>query len=428
VNKSWILFKRDCLTRVKTKGFIIGTLIFPVFVLLLLFLPGLFMQMGNEGTRRIAVIDFTGRLAAPLVESASEIEKDATGKSLYTVEAEAADSKTLESVKRTLNRKILDGRLDAFMVLSPDIFDSNRYELYAKNISNFQLNRTLNDLVTGVVSRIRLSESGLNPEIVKRLNQNVWAKTFKVAETGAKEESGELAFLISYAMAFMIYMVLIFYGSYVMRGVIEDKSSRVIEVLLSSARPHQIMTGKILGIGAAGLIQMSVWTLCLLFASTYGVMMVKQFAPATQGVPIPSVSVWTLLAFVLFFLIGYFMYSTVYAAMGSVGNAESEMQNLQWWALAPIMISFFLMFAIGKNPEGTLAVVLSLFPLFSPILMMYRISVQAAPLYQVILCIALCLVSIAGMVWLSGRIFRIGILMYGKRPTLPEVMKWIRYS
>jgi ABC-2 type transport system permease protein len=428
VNKSWILFKREFLSRVKTKGFIIGTLVFPVFVLLLMFLPGLFMQMGTEGTRKIAVIDFTGRLAAPMKESAAAIEKDASGKSMYTLEADTADARTLESVKQALNRRILGGGLDAYLVLSPDILDSNRYEMYARNVSNFQMNRTIDDLVTGVVTRIRLSESGLNPETINRLNRRVGAKTFKVAETGAKEESGELAFIISYAMAFMIYMVLIFYGSYVMRGVIEDKSSRVIEVLLSSARPHQIMTGKILGIGAAGLVQMGVWTLCLLFASTYGLMMVKQFAPAAQGVPIPSVPVWTLLAFVLFFLIGYFMYSSVYAAMGSVGNAESEMQNLQWWALAPIMMSFFLMFAIGKNPEGTLAVVLSLIPLFSPILMMYRISVQAAPLIQVLLCFALCLASIVGMVWLSGRIFRIGILMYGKRPTLPEVLKWIRYS
>lgn len=428
MSKSWILIKRECLSRVKTKGFIIGTVVFPVFVLLLMFLPGLFMQMGTEGTRKIAVIDFTGRLAAPMKESAAEIERDAAGKSMYTLESEAGDPNTIESVKGTLNRRILSGGLDAYLVLSPDILDSNRYEMYARNVSNFQMNRTLDDLVTGVVTRIRLSESGLNPETVNRLNRRVSARTFKVAETGAKEESGELAFIISYAMAFMIYMVLIFYGSYVMRGVIEDKSSRVIEVLLSSARPHQIMAGKILGIGAAGLIQMGVWTLCLLFASTYGLMMVKQFAPAAQSVPIPSVPVWTLLAFVAFFLIGYFMYSSVYAAMGSVGNAESEMQNLQWWALAPIMMSFFLMFAIGKNPEGTLATVLSLIPLFSPILMMYRISVQAAPLIQVLICFALCIATIAGMVWLSGRIFRIGILMYGKRPTLPEVLKWIRYS
>jgi len=428
VSKSWILVKRECLTRVKTKGFLVGTLIFPVFVLLILFLPAVFMRMGTEGVRRIAVIDFTGRLTMPLKSAAAEIRQDATGKSLYTVTAEEADSKTLASVKQTLNRRILDGRLEAFMVLSPDIFDSNRYELYAKNISNFQLNRTLNDLVTGAVSKIRLSESGLNPEFVSRLNRRVWAKTFKVGDAGAKEESGEIAFMISYIMAFMIYMVLIFYGSYVMRGVIEDKSSRVIEVLLSSARPHQIMTGKILGIGTAGLIQMGIWALCLLFVSAYGLTLVKLFAPGAQNLPIPSVSPWTLLAFVAFFLIGFFLYSSIYAAMGSIGNAESEMQNLQWWALAPIMMSFFLIFAIGKNPEGPLAVVTSLIPFFSPILMLYRISVQAVPFYQVILCFALCLVCIVGMVWLSGRIFRIGILMYGKRPTLPEVLKWIKYS
>jgi ABC-2 type transport system permease protein len=428
VNKSWILIKRECLSRVKTKSFIIGTLIFPVLVLLLVFLPAVFMHMGNEGERRIAVIDFTGRLTQPLQTAFSEMKRDARGKPLYILVPVSAETGTLDSEKKSLNRRVMDGKLDAFVILTREIFDSSRFELYAKNVSNFQFNESLNGMVTSVVSKIRLSESGLDPVLVKKLNQNVRAKTYKVGETGAKEESGELAFMISYIMVFMIYFVLIFYGSYVMRGVIEDKSSRVIEVLLSSARPHQIMAGKILGIGAAGLAQMGVWAVCLLFASTYGLMMVKQFAPAAQNVPIPSVSAWTLLAFVGFFLIGFFIYSSIFAALGSIGNAESEMQNLQWWAMAPIMLGFFLMFAIGKNPEGPLAVVTSLIPLFSPILMMYRISVQAVPLFQVVLCLVLCLFFIAGMVWFSGRIFRVGILMYGKRPTLPEVLKWIRYS
>jgi ABC-2 type transport system permease protein len=428
VNKSWILIKRECLTRVKTKGFIIGTLVFPVLVLIMMFLPAVFMRMGNEGKRQIAVVDLTGRLLDPLQKTVTETKTDSEGKPLFTLVPITAGAATLESEKQKLNARVLNGELDAYLVLAPDIFDSSRFELYAKNVSNFQFNESLGGMVTSVVSKIRLNESGLDPELVKKLDRNVRASTFKVGAAGAKKESGELAFLISYIMVFMIYFVLVFYGTYVMRGVIEDKSSRVVEVLLSSARPHEIMAGKILGIGAAGLIQMSVWALVLLFASTYGIMMAKQLAPGANGLPIPSISPWTLLAFVVFFLIGFFIYSAIFAALGSVGNAESEMQNLQWWAMAPIMMGFFLMFAIGKNPEGTLAVVTSLFPLFSPILMMYRISVQAVPLYQVIVCIALCLLSIAGLVWFAGRIFRVGILMYGKRPTLPEVLKWIKYS
>lgn len=224
-------------------------------------------------------------------------------------------------------------------------------------------------------------------------------------------------------MVFMLYMVLIFYGQFVMRGVIEDKSSRVVEVLLSSARPHEIMTGKILGIGAAGLIQMAVWGLCLLLMSVYGALLV----PADK-IPIPSLSVWTVLAFLAFFVIGYFLYASLYAALGSTGNVESEMQNLQWPALAPLIFAMIVMMAIVKNPEGTMAVVLSMIPFFSPMLMFLRISLHSAPLGQVLICFVLCLLTIAGMIWLAGRIFRVGILMYGKRPTLPEVLKWIKYS
>jgi ABC-2 type transport system permease protein len=144
--------------------------------------------------------------------------------------------------------------------------------------------------------------------------------------------------------------------------------------------------------------------------------------------PIPTISVWVILGFVVFFLIGFFLYSTIYAALGSMGNSESEMQNLQWPALSFIIIAFMLMFAVIKNPDGPMAVALSMFPFFSPILMFLRISLHAVPFYQVLLCIALCLVTIAGMVWISGRIYRVGILMYGKRPSLPELLKWIRYS
>jgi ABC-2 type transport system permease protein len=421
------MIKREFLTRVKTKGFIIGTLVAPVLMTCLVLLPGLFMRSGSEAQRKIAVVDLTGRLIVPLQNETSETRKNDQGKPLYTLIPIEADDAPLDTVKTRLNQRVRKGEINLFLVLPKDIFESNQFEMYSKNTGNFQLNESMNGMVSSVVSKIRLSESGLDPERVKKLNARVRAKTFTVGETGAKEESGELAFMLNYILVFFIYMALIYYGMFIIRGVIEDKNSRVMEVLLSSSRPHEIMAGKIFGNGLAGLVQIGVWGLCILLASTYGLAMVKTFSPAAK-IPLPSVSVEIILAFVLFFLLGYFIYSSVYAAMGSIGNSDSEIQNLQWPAIAPIMVSFFLIFAINKNPDGTMATVLSLIPFFSPLLMFTRISAHAAPLGQVLICIGLCLLTIAALVWVAGRIFRVGILMHGKRPTLPEILKWIRYS
>ena len=426
--KSLILTKRECVARVKTKGFVIGTLLAPVLLFAMMFAPMLFMRAGNEGERTIAVVDLTRRLLPAMEQYVSEQKKDARGRLLYRLEPEAVGAAGLDSIKNRLNRRVRQGRIDAFLVIPEDVFESNRFDLYLKSVSNITLNESIDDMVSMAVTKIRLNESGLDADLVKKLNRHVKASTFKVEVHGAKKESGEVAVTLTTVLAMLIYLVFIFYGSFVIRGVIEDKNSHVIEVLLSSVRPHQIMAGKILGIGLSGLIQIGVWALCALLVSTYGLAVTRSISPAAQAISMPSLSVWVILSLVLFFLIGYFMYSAVYAALGSLGNTDADIQNLQWPAMSPILVSMFLMFAILKNPDGNTAVVLSLIPIFSPILMFVRISAHAAPLGQVLVCIALCLLTITGLVWIAGRIFRVGVLMYGKRPTLPEVLKWIRYS
>jgi ABC-2 type transport system permease protein len=423
VKKTWTIIKREYITRVKTKAFVFGTFVAPIFIVALIVLPGILMRVGPEAETSITVADITGRLASRLESDVRNDPKNGKGKALYRISEVKADPADLDSLKRRMNGEILKGKTDVFLILPADIFETNRFEMYAKNVGNFQLNMSLNGMVSSAVTRARLAGSGMDPELVERLSRSVSAKTFKVAEGGAKEESSELAFAASYVMVFMIYIVLLFYGMFVMRGVIEDKSSRVVEVVLSSAKPHEIMAGKVLGIGAAGLTQMTVWALSFLMLSMFG----AAFASAAR-IPLPSVSVWTVLAFVAFFLIGFFLYASLYAALGSLGNSDSDLQNLQWPVMAPLIFSVIVMLAVVKNPNGTLAVVLSLIPFFSPMLMFLRISLHAAPLVQVVVCIALCILTIGGMIWLAGRIFRVGILMYGKRPTLPEVLKWIRYS
>ena len=423
MNKSWIIIKREFLTRVKTKGFIIGTFAAPLLMISVIILPAMLMQMSPEAETLITVADFTGRLAPALKADVEENKKGGRDRARYQITEVKADPASIDSLKLRMNSEVLRGKDNVFLILPADIFQSNQFELYAQNIGNFQLNATLNSMVSSVVSKVRLADSGLDSELIKKLSQRVTAKTFKVAESGVKEESGELAFALSYILVFILYMVLIFYGVFVMRGVIEDKSSRVIEILLSSAKPYQIMAGKVLGIGAAGLVQITVWGLCMFLLSALGALLA-----VTARIPLPSVSIWTIVAFIGFFLIGYVLYASLYAALGSMGNSESEMQSLQWPAIAPLIFSIVVTMAIVKDPNGTMAVVLSMIPFFSPMLMFLRISLHAVPLYQVILCLGLCFLTIGFMIWFAGRIFRIGILMYGKRPTLPEALKWIRYS
>ncbi len=300
--------------------------------------------------------------------------------------------------------------------------------MYAKNISNMEFNANMERAVSRAVGNVRLAQSGLDQALVHKLTRGVDIKTFKVSEEGTKEESGLVAFGVSYVMIFILYMALIFYGQFVMRGVYEDKNSRVVEVVLSSVKADQLMAGKIIGIGGAGLTQFLVWALFIILASTYGVALMNIYAPGAGQIPLPSISFSVYLFFFIFFILGYFIYATLYATLGSMVTDEADAQSLQWPVTMLIVLGFLFMFFILNNPNSTLAVVLSLIPFFTPLLMFLRHSVGAAPLWQVLLSVVLMIVSIYGLIRLTGRIFRVGILMYGKKPTLPEVIKWIKYS
>ncbi len=390
-------------------------------------IPLIIGRFAGVGQKNITVIDLSQRIFSPFEAFLNETKTNTEGQPIYRLEQLKANPNTLEEQKSSLNNQVEKGDLDAILLIPEDIFENNQFELYVKNVSNLDFNATLENAVSNVVSTMRLNESGLDPDLVSKLNQRVRAKTFKVEKAGAKEESSAMAFGINYVMVIFLYMTLLLYGQFVMRGVIEDKISRVIETVLSSVKSYQLMAGKIIGIGSAGLTQLLIWIGSLFFVSKYGMVLIGRLG-TNINIPIPSLSAWTFLAFILFFLLGYFLYSTLYAAMGSMASSESDVQNLQLPAMSMIFLSFMLMFVVIRDPTGTLAVVLSLIPFFSPILMFTRISVHSAPLIQVIISIVLCIGTITGLIWVTGRIFRVGILMYGKRATLKEAVKWIKYS
>ncbi|HNS73173.1 MAG TPA: ABC transporter permease [bacterium] len=428
MNKTWVLIKREFLIRVKTKGFIIGTLALPVLIVVLMGIQIAMQSVGAREKKTLALMDLSGRVAPAYQGYMNENYQDDQKVPLYTFETVTAAPESLAAVTARLNTLVQEEKLNGLIILPADIFQTSQFELHARNISNMEFNATLERSISSVVSDLRLSESGLDRELVRKLTKRMDLKTFKVSETGTKEESGMAAFWISYAMMLILYMALIFYGQFVMRGVYEDKNSRVMEVVLSSARADQLMAGKIIGIGGAGLLQFLIWAIFIALASAYGMVMMNYFAPGAGQIPLPTVSVSVYLAFFVYFVLGYFIYATLYATLGSLVNDEADAQSLQWPVTMLIVLGFLFMFFILNNPNSTLAVILSLIPFFTPLLMFLRISVGAAPMWQVALSVVLMIASIFALIWLTGRIFRVGLLMYGKKPNLPEVLKWIRYS
>jgi ABC-2 type transport system permease protein len=426
VNKIFAILKREYLTRVKTKGFIIGTFLLPVFIMAASLLPALLMQTNKGDAKRMVIIDKTDRLLQPLTDAFSSA-RDKNDKPLFILSANV-EATSPEEMKNQLNKKVSDGDLDLYIILMDSVFENNKFELHAKNIGNFDFIHRVERTVSDVVRDMRFREAGMDAEVVRRLNSWVNAKTFKVDESGSKEQRAEVSFIFSLIMGMLLYMMLILYGMFVLRAVIEDKNSRVVEVIISSVKPHQFMAGKVLGIGATGLTQFAIWIATAILASTYGLTMAQSLSGGMSSFSLPTVSNWVYAAFVFYFLVGYFFYAALAAAVGSMVNNESEAQSYQWVVIMPIILSFFLMFAINNTPDSMMSVILSLIPFFTPILMFSRILQGAAPLWQVMLSIGIMGLSLWGVLWLTGRIFRVGILMYGKKPNLPEILKWIKYS
>jgi ABC-2 type transport system permease protein len=233
--------------------------------------------------------------------------------------------------------------------------------------------------------------------------------------------SGSGRFLEIVVMVMLIYVAVLLYGISVMRSVLEEKTSRIIEVLLSSASSTELMTGKLLGVGAVGLTQIVVWTVMA------GVIALPSLA-AQPNFSELQISPLVMISFVLYFLFGYLLYSTMYATIGAITTTEQEGQQLQFLIVMPLVLSVFMLMPVLRTPDSAVVVWLSMVPFFAPIVMYARIVVQTPPIWQIALSLLLMVATIAGLVVLCARIYRIGVLIYGKRPTLPEIVKWLKYA
>jgi len=432
-NKILPVIKREFLTRVKTKGFIIGTAIFPILMFLLLLVPILLSTLKSEKQQHFTVIDLTGRVYVPLVKNLADTTKKGLPVFLLKL-LDVASPEQLIEAKVALSAEINDKKIEGYLFIPKTVLENNvseptkDVEFYARNVTNFQMNRNLENALTSAIRTLRLQDSGLDPVTINRLIRGINLKTFKVSAGGEQEDRG-FTFGLTYFLVMILYMMLIIYGAMITRSVVEEKNTRVVELVVAAVKPFQLMTGKIFGVGAVGLLQFLIWSVTILVLSLYRLQIGQMFGASMADLTgLPSLSLAVVAFFILFFLLGFLFFATMFAAVGAMVNSDQEAQQVQMPLIMFLVVPMMIMIYIIGNPDSTAAIILSMIPFFSPIIMFMRISVLMPPAWEIGLAVLILILSIIGMIWLTGKIYRVGILMYGKRPTLPELVKWIRYS
>jgi len=408
--------RREYLERVRTKGFVIATVLGPVLMAALMVVP-LLVARSSGKLLQVAVLDETGTLG-PRVEEALGSARFGD-KLRFDVRPGGAEA--FEARQAELKKAVLDGRLDGYLHLPKDALASGSASYYGRNVSNRIDLRTMERAVSDVLVGRRLADAGLDPARVKDLTRELDLRTIRLSEAGEREDRG-MAFIFSVILMMILYTSILMWGQLVMTSVIEEKTSRVIEVMASGLPSTQLLWGKLLGVGAAGLTQFLVWALSLLVVS------VLAAGQATTDFKMPEITPLALVSFVLFFLLGFFFYAALYASIGAAVNTVQEAQNFVFPIVMPLVIGLMCFTAVIESPDGGLAITLSMVPFLSPLMMFLRIVVQTPPWWQIGLSFALLALGIVGAVWMAARIYRVGILMYGKKPTFPELVKWVKHA
>jgi len=328
----------------------------------------------------------------------------------------------LAAQREAAKQAVLSGSLDAYVVLPPDVLTESKAEYYAKSVTDFEGIRAVDRAIEKAVFGKRISGAGIDPAHVAALTRPLDLKRLRVSDKGEQEDRG-VSFFLSLILVMMIYIGTLMWGQVVMTGVIEEKSNRVVEVIVSSTTPRNLLFGKLIGVGGAGLLQFGIWILALV-----GVSAASGSMAFLSGIDLPEINPVLVAAFPIFFLLGFFLYASLYAAIGAAVNTIQEAQNFIFPVMLPIIMAMVCWPVVMRAPDSTVSVVLSLIPFMTPILMFLRMSVLMPPVWQIALSVVLTSLTIAVVIWIAARIYRVGILMYGKPPNFPEMVRWVRHG
>jgi ABC-2 type transport system permease protein len=455
MNKLLVIIRREYLGRLRTKGFVISSLLGPLIMIGFMVVPGLLISMQTNSATKVAVVDLTGKMYEGVRESiltrrdkggngggeggrknepTPDVAKPGGEAQLreamqalggqYEVEQVVAGGRPVEEIKNELNARVRKGELGVYVVLPEKILEEGRAEYYGRNVSDPITTTQLRHSLNRAVVEQRLREANIDQNRVRELSKEITLETMKVSEGGLERDSGG-GFALAMFVGLFIYMAILMYGQLILSSVVEEKTTRVSEVLFSSVKPFHLMLGKLVGIALVAITQYLIWAVAFAAFTLYGVSML---AARGMDVPLPRLPLSFAFYGLMFFVLGFLMYATIYLIVAAMVTTEKEASQMALPVILLSVISVYLAFPVIRNPNSSFSFWVSIAPFFSPITMLVRIVTETPPFWQIALSLGLGLATVVFFVWLAARIYRVGMLMYGKSASLPEVVRWLRQS
>ncbi len=418
MRKVWAVVRREFVERVRSRWFWFSAIIAPVFFGAIIIIP--LRLVASSGSKRIVVVDgTTTAFGARVADSLARRPE-------FTVVARVAPApRLLDSLAQAVGAH----RLDGFLVLTDATIDAGTAEYRASNVSSFRDIAELRALLGRLVVATRLERAGVDPATVGRAQLRVELQTKKISGSRTTGESSEQSFWLAYVMSIMLFIVIAVYSVNVMSSVLEEKTTRVVEVLVSSLRPFQLMVGKVVGVGAVSIFQFIIWGVGGRLVLTQRAALLGSAAAGGAGqevLQLPHIGVTTVAVFLTYFLGGFFLYSAMFAAVGAMSSNEQEARQAQQPVMFLLTLAYVSVFALATNPASTYAVVLSVIPFTAPIAMPVRWATGSVGLSELVASLVLLALGIVAVTWIAARIYRVGILMTGKRPNVKELVRWVR--
>jgi len=435
MRKFLAILKREYMQRVRAKMFIVSTILLPLVMSLFGIVPAVILNIDAGGPMRVAVIDQTGKIYARLEEAMvsderapDEKEESRSGPALagraFRLEQIASVGPDANEQRARLDARLRNKELDGYLILPADFMQHGNAEFFNNNPGDVLSSRLLQSALNRAVREQRLIEARVDPETRQGLFQPVELQSVKIGATGEERDSGG-SFVLVFGVGFIMYLAILMYGQIILGAVIEEKETRIAEILFSSVKPFTLMMGKLVGVSLVALTQLAIWSVAFSAFALYGV---NLLASRGLNASIPSVPFLHYVYFALFFLLGYFIYATIYALVGSMVTTTQEGGQLAMPIILILVVSFYLFLPVSRSPDSSFSFWVSMIPFSAPVAMLVRIVTQTPPFWQIALSLLIGFGTVVLIMWLASRIYRVGMLMYGKRASLPEALRWARQA
>lgn len=410
-----IIIRREYLERVQRKSFIISTLLMPILMVGLMLTPALIMALSGPESKNVAVIDNTPQHIGKALDNEGDL--------------------TFAIVADKLEETMQNDKYDAILVIDADaVAHPDAIRLYSHDAASMQTEMAISTQLEGIIEGERLKAYDIDnlAQIMKEVQTEVQLETYRISEGDTAETSSLVSYITGTIVSFMLYMFILLYGQMVMTSIIEEKNNRVLEIVVSSVSPNALMMGKIVGIGLVAITQILIWAAIVTAGSVWLMPLVAGAAQSATGLDLGLLGsplyILGLFGYITLFLVGgYLFYSSIYAAIGSAVDNIQDASQLQSIAIVPIIIGLILGMSVAQDPSSGMAVWASIIPFTSPMVMMARIPF-GIPAWQIVVSVVLLYASFLALVWLAAKIYRVGIFMYGKKPSLAELIRWARYK